>query len=75
MFLGKMIIKIPQLWFPQKKKRESDKRYMYGSREDERSCNLPPIPVKIKRLINGENVSFVLIDWLFSADLYKKLDS
>lgn len=57
------------------KKRESEKRYLYGSRENERSCNLPPIPVKIKRLINGENVSFVLIDRLFSADLYKKLDS
>lgn len=71
MFLGKMIIKIPQLWFPQKK-RESDKRYLYGSRENERFCNLPPIPVKT---VNGENVSFVLIDRLFSADLFKKLDS
>lgn len=45
---------------------------MYGSRENERICNLPPIPVKT---VNGENVSFVLIDRLFSADLYKKLDS
>lgn len=54
------------------KKRESEKRYMYGSRENKRSCNLPPIPVKT---VNGENVSLVLIDRLFSADLFKKLDS
>lgn len=54
------------------KKRENEKRYMYGSRENERICNLPPIPVKT---VNGENVSFVLIDRLFSADLFKKLDS
>lgn len=45
---------------------------MYGSRENERICNIPPIPVKT---VNGENVSLVLIDRLFSADLYKKLDS
>lgn len=71
MFLGKMIIKFPQLWFPQKKEGKWKKVHVRESRERE-ICNLPPIPVKT---VNGENVSFVLIDRLFSADLYKKLDS
>lgn len=71
MFLGKMIIKFPQLWFPQKKEGKWKKVPVRESRERE-ICNLPPIPVKT---VNGENVSFVLIDRLFSADLYKKLDS
>lgn len=71
MFLGKMIIKFPQLWFPQKKEGKWKKVPVRESRERE-ICNLPPIPVKT---VNGENVSLVLIDRLFSADLYKKLDS
>lgn len=29
----------------------------------------------LNKTVNGENVSFVLIDRLFSADFYKKLDS